>query len=73
MEAFILPLLSLHLSNAHLTGIPMLPATGDSLFNRFIWKYLTSFIALVETGFCRGKAQYKWQSCEKYSLETLWD
>lgn len=39
MEAFILPLLGLHPSNALLTGIPMFPTTAvsDSVFSAFIW------------------------------------
>ena len=55
MEAFILPLLGLHPSNAHLTGIPMFPAAtvSDFVFGSLIWKVLRALVFL-QTGRCRA-------------------
>lgn len=55
MEAFILPLLGLHPSNAHLTGIPMFPAAtvSDFVFGSLIWKALRALVFL-QTGRCRA-------------------
>lgn len=72
MEAFILPLLGLHPSNAHLTGIPMFPATtvSDSVFSPLIWEALRALVFL-QTDCC--KALSGWLSWEKYySVEMVW-
>lgn len=72
MEAFILPLLGLHPSNAHLTGIPMFPGTtvSDSVFSYLIWKALRALVFL-QTDCCT--ALYWWLSWEKcYSVGMVW-
>lgn len=72
MEAFILPLLGLHPSNAHLTGIPMFPATtvSDFVFSALIWKAFRALV-LLQTDGC--KALCGWFSWERrYSVGMVW-
>lgn len=72
MEAFISPLLGLHPSNAHLTGIPMFQATtvSDSVFSSLIWKALRALVFL-QTDCC--KAVCGWLSWEKcYLVGMVW-
>lgn len=62
MEAFILPLLGLHPSNGHLTGIPMFPANpiSDSVFSSLIWKVLKVSVFLQTDGCKAPSGRLNW-------------
>lgn len=71
MEAFILPILGLHPWNAHLTGIPMFPATtvSDSVVSSLIWEVLRALVFL-QTDCCKAmSARLCWEKC--YSVEMV--